>query len=49
MISGKLCDERIEEYYSKFENLYLKYDKGNFKEIYKFVEEEFGKVDVDIL
>lgn len=49
LISGKLCDERIEEYYSKLENPYLKYDKGNSKEIYKSVEEELGKVDVDTL
>lgn len=45
LTNGKLCDERIEEYYSKLANPYLKYDK----EIYKSVEEDLGKVDVERL
>ena len=45
--NGKLCDERIEEYYSKLENPYLKYSSGNSKEIYKLVEDELGKPNVD--
>lgn len=49
LTNGKLCDERIEEYYSKLANPYLKYDKGNSKEIYKSIEKELGEVDVDIL
>ena len=46
LTNGKLCDERIEEYYNKLANPYLKYDKGNSKEIYKSVEEEIGTVDI---
>lgn len=49
LINGKLCDERIEEYYNKLANPYLKYDKGNSKEIYKSVEAELGKVNVEKL
>lgn len=45
LTNGKLCDERIDEYYNKLSDLYLKYDK----KIYKPVEEVLGKVDVDIL
>lgn len=49
LANGKLCDERIEEYYNKLANPYLKYDKGNSQKIYNSVEEELGKVDVVIL
>lgn len=45
LTNGKLCDERIEEYYNKLSDPYLKYDE----KIYKPVEEELGKVDVDTL
>lgn len=47
LTNGKLCDERIEEYYSKLENPYLKYSSGNSKEVYKLVEDELGKPNVD--
>lgn len=45
LTNGKLCDERIDEYYNKLSDPYLKYDK----KIYKPVEEVLGKVDIDIL
>lgn len=47
--NGKLCYERIEEYYNKLANPYLKYNKGNSSAIYKSVEEELGEVDIDTL
>ena len=47
LTNGKLCDERIEEYYSKLENPYLKYSSGNSKAIYKSVEDELGKPNID--
>ena len=47
LTNGKLCDERIEEYYSKLKNPYLKYSSGNSKEVYKSVEDELGKPNVD--
>jgi len=47
LTNGKLNDERIDEYYNKLSNPYLKYDKGNAKTIYKLVEDEIGTVDVE--
>ena len=47
LTNGKLSDERIEEYYSKLENPYLKYSGGNSKEIYKSVEDELGEPNID--
>lgn len=49
LTNGKLCDERIDEYYNKLANPYLKYDKGNSRKIYESVEEELGKVDIETL
>ena len=45
LTNGKLCDERIEEYYNKLSDPYIKYDE----KIYKPVEEELGKVDIETL
>lgn len=49
LVNGKLCEDRIEEYYSKLANPYIKYDAGKAKELYKSVEEELGQVDVETL
>lgn len=49
LVNGKLCEDRIEEYYSKLANPYIKYNAGNAKELYKSVEEKLGKVDVETL
>lgn len=49
LTNGKLCEERIEEYYSKLSNPYIKYDKGNSKKIYESIEEVLGKVDLETL
>lgn len=49
LTNGKLNDERIDEYYNKLSNPYLKYDKGKAKTIYKLVENEIGKVDIETI
>lgn len=49
LLNGKLCEERIEEYYSKLANPYIKYDAGNSKKLYKSIEEEIGEVDSELL
>ncbi len=45
----KLTNEIIDGYYEILANPYLKYKSGKPKEIYKQVEEEIGKVNIELL
>lgn len=49
LTNGKLTSEIIDNYYTILANPYLKYSKPKAKKIYKSVEEEIGKVDIETL
>lgn len=47
LTSGKLTKDIIENYYNILKNPYLKYSAKKAKAIYKDVEDEIGKVNID--
>lgn len=49
LTNGKLTNEIIDNYYETLANPYLKYKNGNSKKMYASVEEELGKIDINVL